>query len=163
MIVRAAGPDDAGAIWRILEPTIRAGETYPLPRDLSERDALAYWFNPDHAVFVAEDSGRIVGTYYLRANTTGAGAHVANCGYMTAVDCFGRGVARAMCAHSLDEARRRGFRAMQFNLVISTNTRAVRLWQAMGFAIVGRLPGAFAHPVHGYVDALVLFQTLLPP
>lgn len=160
MIVRAALPDDAAAIWSILEPTIRAGETYPLPRDMREQDALAYWFGAGHSVFVAEDEGRIVGTYYLRANTTGAGAHVANCGYMTAADAFGRGVARAMCAHSLNEARARGFRAMQFNLVISTNERAVRLWQAMGFAIVGRLPGAFLHPVHGYVDALVLFQVL---
>ena len=160
MIVRPALPDDTGAIWSILEPTIRAGETYPLPRDMGERDALSYWFAPGHSVFVVEDGGRIVGTYYLRANTTGAGAHVANCGYMTAPDFFGKGVARAMCAHSLDEARRRGFRAMQFNLVISTNERAVRLWQAMGFAMVGRLPGAFRHPVHGYVDALVLFQTL---
>lgn len=160
MIVRAAQPDDADAIWRILEPTIRAGETYPLPRDMGERDALAYWFSAGHAVFVAEDAGRIVGSYYLRANTTGGGAHVANCGYMTAQDCFGRGVARAMCAHSLEEARRRGFRAMQFNLVISTNERAVRLWQAMGFAIVGRLPSAFEHPIHGFVDALVLFQSL---
>ena len=160
MIVRAALLDDAAAIWSILEPTIRAGETYPLPRDMREQDALAYWFGAGHSVFVAEDEGRIVGTYYLRANTTGAGAHVANCGYMTAADCFGRGVARTMCAHSLEEARRRGFRAMQFNLVISTNARAVRLWQAMGFAIVGRLPGAFRHPAHGYVDALVLFQTL---
>ena len=160
MIVRAAGPEDAGAIWRILEPTIRAGETYPLPRDMSERDALAYWFGGGDGVFVADDAGRVAGTYYLRANTTGGGAHVCNCGYMTAADSFGKGVARAMCAHSLDEARRRGFRAMQYNLVISTNTRAVALWQAMGFAIVGRLPGAFQHPTHGYVDALVLFQTL---
>jgi len=160
MIVRAALLDDAAAIWSILEPTIRAGETYPLPRDMDEQDALAYWFGAGHSVFVAEDEGRIVGTYYLRANTTGAGAHVANCGYMTSADCFGRGIARAMCAHSLDEARAQGFRAMQFNLVISTNERAVRLWQAMGFAIVGRLPGAFRHPAHGYVDALVLFQTL---
>jgi len=160
MIVRAARATDSGAIWSILEPTIRAGETYPLPRDMSERDALAYWFGASHSVFVAEDEGRIVGTYYLRANTTGACAHVANCGYMTAADAFGRGVARAMCAHSLNEARARGFRAMQLNLVISTNERAVRLWQAMGFAIVGRLPGAFRHPAHGYVDALVLFQTL---
>jgi len=160
MIVRPALPDHTSAIWSILEPTIRAGETYPLPRDMGEQDALAYWFAPGHSVFVAVDEGRIVGTYYLRANTTGAGAHVANCGYMTAPDFFGKGVARAMCAHSLDEARRRGFRAMQFNLVISTNERAVRLWQAMGFAMVGRLPGAFRHPVHGYVDALVLFQTL---
>lgn len=160
MIVRPARADDAGAIWAILEPTIRTGETYPLPRDMSERDALAYWFGGGHEVFVAEDAGRVAGTYYLRANTTGGGAHVCNCGYMTAADSFGKGVARAMCAHSLDEARRRGFRAMQYNLVISTNTRAVALWQAMGFAIVGRLPGAFQHPTHGYVDALVLFQTL---
>ena len=160
MIVRPARADDADAIWSILEPTIRVGETYPLPRDMRAGDALAYWFSAGHAVFVAEADGRIVGTYYLRANQTGAGAHVANCGYMTAADAFGKGVARAMCAHSLDEARRRGFRAMQFNLVISTNTRAVRLWQAMGFGIVGRLPGAFAHPTLGYVDALVLFQPL---
>ncbi len=160
MIVRAARADDADAIWSILEPTIRAGETYPLPRDMGEREALAYWFGAGHAVFVAEEAGRIVGTYYLRANATGAGAHVANCGYMTAADSFGKGVARAMCAHSLDKARARGFRAMQFNLVISTNERAVRLWQAMGFGIAGRLPGAFRHPAHGYVDALILFQTL---
>jgi len=160
MMIRPAREADADAIWSIIAPTIRAGETYPLPRDMSQRDALAYWFAVGHAVFVAEADGRIVGTYYLRANQTGAGAHVANCGFMTAVDAFGKGVARAMCAHSLEEARRRGFRAMQFNFVVSTNARALRLWQALGFQIVGRLPGAFAHPSLGYVDALVLFQPL---
>lgn len=158
--VRAATPDDAPAIWAILEPTIRAGETYPLPRDMSEADALAYWFDARHEIFVAKDAGRVVGTYYIRANQTGAGDHVCNCGYMTAPDATGRGVARAMCAHSLAHARRRGFRAMQFNLVVSTNERAFRLWQAMGFAVVGPLTGAFRHPTRGDVDAFVMYQTL---
>ena len=109
---------------------------------------------------MAEQAGRILGTYYLQANQQGGGAHVANCGYATAVDATGRGIARAMCAHSLDRARARGFRAMQFNCVISTNERAVRLWQSHGFAIVGRLPGAFAHPELGLVDALVMYRML---
>jgi ribosomal protein S18 acetylase RimI-like enzyme len=158
--IRPAIPDDDAAIWRILEPTFRAGETYPIPRDISRADALAYWHTPGHMVFVAEDSSDIVGTYYLRANTRGGGDHVANCGYMVAAAAYGRGVARAMCTHSLEEARKRGFAAMQFNFVIAGNTRAVALWQSMGFAIVGTLPGAFRHPRLGAVDAFVMFRTL---
>jgi ribosomal protein S18 acetylase RimI-like enzyme len=122
--------------------------------------AIAFWLAPGNDGFVAEDAGAVVGTYFLHENQRGGGAHVANCGYATAVTAQGRGVARAMCAHSLDHARARGFRAMQFNIVVSTNERAVRLWQAMGFAIVGRLPGAFAHPTLGDVDAFVMFQSL---
>jgi ribosomal protein S18 acetylase RimI-like enzyme len=158
--IRRATPADAAAIWRILEPTIRAGETYALPQDLSEEAALAYWLGGDRESFVAEADGEILGTYYLRANQLGRGAHVCNCGYMTAAQAAGRGVARAMCAHSLDQARASGFRAMQFNCVVSSNDRAVRLWQAMGFEIVGRLPGAFEHPALGYVDALVMHRAL---
>src|SRR5664280_3394485 len=135
-------------IWAILEPTLRAGETYPIPRDISRTDALAYWRSSGNEVFVAQADGLIPGTYYLRANNRGGGAHVANCGYMVASDAMGRGVARAMCAHSLERARERGFRAMQFNFVIASNERAVRLWQRCGFAIAGALPGAFAHPEH---------------
>jgi ribosomal protein S18 acetylase RimI-like enzyme len=160
LAIRPATPADDDAIWRILEPTFRAGETYPIPRDVSRTDALAYWRNPGHAVFVAEQGGDIVGTYYLRANTQGGGAHVANCGYMVATGAMGRGVARAMCEHSLAQTRERGFTAMQFNFVISSNIRAVRLWQSIGFEIVGTLPGAFAHPKHGMVDALVMFRRL---
>jgi ribosomal protein S18 acetylase RimI-like enzyme len=156
--VRPAGGGDADAIWAILAPVIRAGETYPLPRDMRRAEALGYWHSPGHAVFVAEDGGAVVGTYYLRANARAGGAHVANCGYMTAPHATRRGVARAMCVHSLAEAKARGFRAMQFNLVISTNAPAVHLWQSCGFAVVGRLPGAFLHPVHGYVDALVMYR-----
>jgi ribosomal protein S18 acetylase RimI-like enzyme len=143
-----------------MEPIIWAGETYTLPRDLDKGSALAYWRSPEHEVFVTEDNGEIVGTYFLQANQKGGGAHVANCGYMTAVSATGRGVARAMCAHSLDRARERGFRAMQFNFVINTNERAVKLWQSFGFGIVGRLPGAFKHPTLGYVDAYVMYRDL---
>ena len=158
--IRPATVADDDAIWRILEPIFRAGETYPIPREISRADALAYWRSPGHDVFVAEDANEILGTYYLRANTRGGGAHVANCGYVVLPDAFGRGVARAMAAHSLEEARGRGFSAMQFNFVISTNERAVRLWQSLGFAIVGRLPGVFRHPQLGLVDAYVMMRSL---
>jgi len=160
MLIRLAATEDASAVWAIMEPIIRAGETYSLPREMSKEDALAYWLSAEREVFVAEDNGEIVGTYGLQANQKGGGAHVANCGYMTAVSATGRGVARAMCAHSLDRARERGFRAMQFNFVISTNQRAVRLWQSFGFEIVGRLPGAFEHPTLGYVDAFIMYRDL---
>ena len=160
MQIRPATPADAAAIWAIIGPTIRAGETYALDRNMSEAEALAYWFGADKAVFVAEAEDKILGSYYLRANQAGGGAHVANCGYMTAASATGRGVARAMAEHSLAEARDRGFRAMQFNFVVATNDRAIRLWQSLGFEIVGRLPGAFAHPAHGFVDALVMYRAL---
>jgi ribosomal protein S18 acetylase RimI-like enzyme len=160
MLIRQACLEDDEAIWRVVEPTIRAGETLMLPRDLSEAEAVRYWRAPEHEVFVTEQNGEILGTYYLRANQRGGGAHVANCGYATAPSASGRGVARAMCAHSLERARVRGFRALQFNCVVSTNERAVRLWQSFGFEIVGRLPEAFLHPEIGYVDALVMFRKL---
>jgi L-amino acid N-acyltransferase YncA len=158
--IRPATPADHPAIWSILEPVIRAGETYALPRDMTRADAIAYWTGADKETFVAEGEGRIIGTYYLRANQPGGGAHVANCGYMTATDATGRGVARRMCEHSLDRARELGFRAMQFNLVVSSNERAVDLWSRLGFATVGRLPEAFLHPRFGYTDALVLYRAL---
>jgi ribosomal protein S18 acetylase RimI-like enzyme len=158
--MRLARPADHEAIWAILEPVLRAGETYALPTGISRENALAYWFSDGNAVFVAESEGRVVGTYLLRSNQQGGGCHVANCGYMTARDAEGRGVARAMLQHSLAEARTRGYRAMQFNFVVSTNERAVKTWRAYGFEIVGRLPGAFEHPVLGFVDALVMFRSL---
>jgi RimJ/RimL family protein N-acetyltransferase len=160
MLIRPAKDHDRDAILAVIMPAIRAGETYPQPRDLSEADALAYWFHPTHEVFVAERDGEIIGSYYLRANNQGGGAHVANCGYIVVPEQTGIGVARAMCAHSLQHARTRGFRAMQFNFVIASNERAVRLWRSFDFEIVGRLPQAFKHPRLGYVDALVMYRFL---
>ena len=162
MQIRPASRDsDADSIWSILEPTIRAGETYTLPADMNCTDALAYWFASQHDVFVAEENSRVLGTYFLQPNHQGGGAHVANCGYITAPWATGRGVARAMCTHSLEHARARGFRAMQFNFVVSTNQRAVTLWQSFGFEIVGRLPGAFRLPTQEFVDAFVMYRSLV--
>src|SRR5579862_7236555 len=150
--IRKAEAQDSAAIAAIILPTIREGATYSLDRDMSENEALAYWMGPDKETFVAEEEGVIVGTYYLRPNQAGGGRHVCNCGYMTESAATGRGIARRMCQHSLEHARIQGYRAMQFNCVVSTNDRAVKLWQSLGFEIVGCLPAAFRHPSLGYVD-----------
>jgi ribosomal protein S18 acetylase RimI-like enzyme len=160
MEIRPALPSDADRIWRVLEPTIRAGETYALPVDLGREQALAYWSAPGHEVFIAEEREVLVGTYYLRANQLGGGAHVANAAYMVAPAATGRGIAQRMCEHSLEHARRRGFLALQFNFVVSSNERAVRLWQRLGFSILGCLPKAFRLPSEALVDAFVMHRNL---
>jgi L-amino acid N-acyltransferase YncA len=158
--IRPARAADEDAVWEILEPVLRAGDTYALPGDWDRAEALAFWLGGDHDAYVAEESGRVVGTYYLHPNQRGGGSHVANCGYVTRAGETGRGVARGMAFHSLDLARSRGYRAMQFNFVVSSNARAVALWRSMGFAVVGTLPEAFRHPALGYVDALVMMRRL---
>jgi ribosomal protein S18 acetylase RimI-like enzyme len=160
MQIRAALPTDRDDIWRLLEPAIRAGETQALPQSMSREDALAYWLASGHDVFVAEELGAKVGTYFLRANQAGNGDHVANCAYIVSPAATGRGIAQAMCKHSLGLAREKGYSAMQFNFVVSSNERAVRLWQHLGFEIVGRLPKAFRHPSLGLVDAFVMHRAL---
>ena len=158
--IRPAAEADHAAILAIVAPVLAAGETYAIDRDLDAAAVAAYWFMPAHEVFAAEIEGQIVGTYYIQANQRGGGAHVANCGYMTAPEARGMGVAKAMCLHSLARAKERGFRAMQFNHVVSTNVGAVALWQKLGFAIIGTLPEAFRHPVHGFVNSYVMFRSL---
>ena len=160
MQIRRAQSSDARAIAEIIVPIFREGATYTIDPDISEAEALAYWLAADKEIFVAEADGVILGTYFMRPNQAGGGRHVCNCGYMTRTGATGRGIARAMCLHSLEHARSRGYRAMQFNFVVSTNERAVKLWQSLGFEVVGRLPGAFQHPIHGFVDALVMYQLL---
>ena len=161
MSIHPATESDRDAIWEILEPMLRAGETYTQPRDMSKDQALAYWFSAEKETFVWKENGAVLGTYFLKANQQGGGAHVCNCGYVTAAAAQGRGIARQMCLHSLERAKERGFRAMQFNFVVSTNTRAVKLWRDLGFEIVGRLPLAFEHPTLGFVDALIMFRPIL--
>ena len=160
MLIRPASPADWPLLWPIIEPVIRAGETYALDRDMGEAAARDYWLGTGKQTFVAVAEDQVLGSYYLRANQAGGGAHVANCGYMVGEAARGRGVARALCAHSIEAARAAGFAAIQFNCVVSSNAAAVHLWQAMGFAIVGRLPLAFRHPALGPVDALVMFRPL---
>ena len=158
--IRAARADDADALWPILREVIRAGDTYAIDPGLTRDRALELWMEAPRACYVAEVGGRILGTYYIKTNHAGGGAHVCNCGYMVAPGARGQGIARAMCAHSQDEAVKLGYRAMQYNLVVETNTGAIALWEKMGFETVGRLPRAFQHPEKGFVDARVMYKWL---
>lgn len=153
---------DWPAVWALLEPVFRAGETFPHDPAISEAEAQLAWVKQNQAVMVAIDpAGAVVGTYYMRPNSLALGAHVANAGYVVAEHCRRQGVGSRLCQHSLQAARRLGFRAMQFNLVVSTNTAGIRCWQRNGFQVVGTLPGAFRHRRLGYVDALVMVQGLV--
>ena len=161
MQIRPALNADHDAIWNIFHEIIAAGDTYAFDPQMPREEALAYWFRADTHTYVAERNGGVVGTYILRPNQSGPGSHVANAAFMVAPDAEGAGVGRRMAEHCLSEARRRGFRAMQFNFVISTNVRALHLWNQLGFKIVGTLPGAFRHPEKGYVDVYVMYRSLL--
>ena len=161
MIPRPANRSDEDAIWDIFKAVIAPGDTYVFDPQMSRDEAMAYWYRSDTHTYVAEsDDGQIVGTYILRPNQPALGSHVANAAFMVSPSARGLGVGRRMGQHCLDEARRLGFRAMQFNFVVSTNEPAVRLWQQLGFSIVGTLPGAFRHAELGFVDAYVMFRTL---
>ncbi|MEB3317567.1 MAG: GNAT family N-acetyltransferase [Cyanobacteriota bacterium] len=160
--MRPYRPGDWPAVWSLLEPEFRAGETFPHDPAISEAEAQLAWVDQNQVVMVAVDAtGAVVGTYYLRPNSLALGAHVANAGYVVAEDCRRQGTGTRLCQHSLRTARRLGFRAMQFNLVVSTNTAGLRCWRRNGFQVVGTLPGAFRHQRLGYVDALVLVQELV--
>jgi L-amino acid N-acyltransferase YncA len=162
VLVRPFEPNDWPGVWGVLEPVFRAGETFPHDPAISEADARASWVAQSQVVMVAvEDEGSVVGSYYLRPNSLSLGAHVANAGYGVAEHHRRRGIGGQLCRHSLQTARALGFRALQFNLVVSTNTAGIRCWQKNGFELIGTLPGAFRHRQLGYVDALVMFQDLI--
>lgn len=162
LLIRPMTTADWPAIWSLIEPVFRRGDTYAVSPSITEDAAHTLWVDMPQATFVAVDEtdGAMLGTYYIKPNQGGGGSHVCNCGYITAERARGRGVASAMCEHSQVVAAARGFRAMQFNFVVATNTGAVRLWQRHGFAIVGTLPAAFRHPEQGYVDAYVMYKHL---
>jgi ribosomal protein S18 acetylase RimI-like enzyme len=159
--IRPFEPSDWPLIWQIIAPVFRAGETYAFAPEISEAEAHRVWIDMPSAAYVATDArDAVLGTYYIKPNQPALGAHVCNCGYIVGEHAQGKGVASLMCEHSQREARRLGFRAMQFNLVVSTNESAVRLWQKLGFAIVGTLPGAFQHAKYGFIDAFVMYKQL---
>ena len=159
-IIRKSEKKDRAAIWAILKPIFRTGETYAVDADISKVDALVFWCDGNHVAFVAELAGRILGTYYICPNQGGNGGHICNCGFATHDAAQGKGIARAMLEHSLSAATDMGFRAMQFNFVLASNTRAVKIWERYGFVVIGQIPDAFNHPKDGYVDALVMHKRL---
>ena len=162
--IREANESDFDAIWPIFYEVVSAGDTYAYEENTSKNSALAIWMHNPRRTYVAEESGKVLGTYYLKTNQAGPGNHVCNCGYMVSSAARGRGLATLMCQHSQDVARELGYRAMQFNFVAASNDGAIRLWTKLGFETVGRLPNAFNHPDKGLVDALLeALWTIAPP
>jgi GNAT superfamily N-acetyltransferase len=156
------GLPESEAVWRILEPIIRGGDVYALPPNMSEAEGIGFWFAPENEVYCAEEAGEMLGVAYLRENSKRSGQGVANGGYATAKSAESRGVARALCLYTLQRASELGFREMQFNYVISTNSRAVRLWKNLGFVIAEVLLKDFEHPRLGHVDVFVMVRPILP-
>ena len=160
MQIRTATQADWPAIWPLLRGVFRAGETHAIDRAITEDSAQNYWVETARATYVAEDAGEIVGTFYIRTNQPGGGAHICNCGYIVSPAAQGRGIARQMCVFSQDAARDLGYRAMQFNFVLASNVGAVALWHKLGFTTLGTIPEAFDHPKLGMVDAHVMHKPL---
>jgi GNAT superfamily N-acetyltransferase len=158
--IREATESDWPVIWAIFQRVAQAGDVFAYDESTTEDVARKLWFDPPVVCFVAEEDGRIVGSYFLRSNQPGRGSHVANGGYMVIPEARGRGTASVMCEHSIATARALGFTAMQFNFVVASNTSALRVWQKHGFTVAGRLPAAFLHKELGFVDAFVMFRTL---
>ncbi len=160
MNIRLASHDDFNAIWPIFHEVVQAGDTYTYDPDISKPQALHKWLELPARTYVAEQEGEVLGTYYIKQNHGGGGAHVCNCGYMVAGAARGRGLATAMCEHSQQIAINMGFEAMQYNFVVESNTGAVKLWQRLGFDIVATVPRVFRHPELGYVGAHVMLKWL---
>ncbi|MEO1306435.1 MAG: N-acetyltransferase [Pseudomonadota bacterium] len=160
MELRQATEEDWPRIWPIFRSIVREGDTYTYDPAISEEAALGIWMSAPRRTYICTDGADTLGTFYIKTNQGGGGAHVCNCGYMVGKEARGKGLARKMCLHSQDVARELGYRAMQFNFVVSSNQAAVHLWEDLGFETVGRLPQAFEHPEHGLVDALVMYKWL---
>jgi L-amino acid N-acyltransferase YncA len=158
--IRPATTADHDAVWAIFHTVIQGEDTFVFRADTPRSDLEKLWFAPYMRTYVCEVDGQVAGSYYIKPNQPDLGSHVANAGYMVGPDFRGLGLAQAMCAHSLTEARAWGYRAMQYNIVVSSNASAVHVWEKMGFEVVGRTPGAFKHRELGYVDGLIMFQQL---
>jgi ribosomal protein S18 acetylase RimI-like enzyme len=162
MNIREASEFDFVNIWPIFNNIVSAGETYPYPRDTTKDGGLDIWIRKPDITYILEENKKVLGTYYIKKNQPGSGSHVCNCGYMVSSTARGRGVATKMCEHSQIKAIEFGFKAMQFNLVVSTNRTAIILWEKLGFDTIGRLPNAFNHLEFGYIDAFIMYKWLGP-
>ena len=158
--IRSAIEADKTAVWQIIKSVIATGDTYVFAPDSTEDEMIVYWFAPEKYVYVAEENGKVLGTFWLKANQPGLGSHICNAAYMVAPDASGQGIGRKMAEFSLDEARRLGFTAMQFNFVVASNTAAVRLWQSIGMEVIGEIPDAFDHRELGMTNALIMYRRL---
>jgi len=160
MTIREASANDIDAIWEIFEKVVNDGDTFAFAPGTSKESFLNLWFAPLMKTYVAVEDGQISGSYFIKPNQPGLGAHIANCGYIVHPAARGKGTGGKMCKHSLGIAREQGYRGMQFNIVVSTNTKAVELWKKLGFRTIGIIPGGFRHILLGYVDAYIMFREI---
>ena len=163
--IRRANDADQDAVWEIIREVIAGGDTYVFDPGSSKEEMLEYWFSPEKSVYVVSEASShenevILGTFWLKPNQPGLGDHVCNAAYMVAPAAHGKGIGRKMAEFSLEEARRLGFTAMQFNFVVASNTAAVRLWQSIGMEIIGTIPKAFRHKTLGPTDAYIMYRKL---
>lgn len=158
--IRKATERDCDAVWNIVKAVIDAGDTYVFAPDTPKDEMMNYWFSPEKYNYVAVTDGNVVGTFWLKANQPGLGSHVANAAYAVLPDAAGQGIGRQMADFSIDEARKLGFKAMQFNFVVKSNGVAVRLWQNVGFEIIGEIPDAFDHVRDGLTNAYIMYRKL---
>ncbi len=160
MIIREALTTDVDAIWEIFHHVVKTGDTYAFDPDTSKEAFKSLWFAPNMKTYVSEQDGVITGSYFIKPNQPGLGAHIANCGYMVHLDARGQGIGGKLCEHSLKIAKALGYRGMQYNIMVSTNTKAVELWKKFGFSIIGTIPGGFKHIQLGFVDAYIMFREI---
>lgn len=158
--IRPATRADFPAIWPMFHAIVGKGTTYAYAPETTKEEAEAIWFLADRRVYVAEVDGKVAGTFYLRPNQYGLAGHVANGGFMVSPDHAGQGVGRAMGAFALAEAKRLGFHAIQFNMVVETNEISINLWKSLGFEIIGRIPDAYQHAEKGLVGAYIMYKKL---
>ena len=159
-MIRAMTRADFSAFWPTFQSIIQAQETYAFDPDMNESTAYSLWCEAPLKAFVFEEQGQVLASYYLKANAMGPSSHICNCGYMVSPLAAGKGIARQLCEHSQLIAKELGFKAMQFNSVVSTNTVAVSLWQKLGYEIIGTIPKAYNHPKLGYVDSFIMYKWL---
>ena len=160
LTIRAATPQDLDAVWQMWQDIVAQKIYYPYDESYSREQIEASWINLGNLIGVAEVDGKVAGAYIVRPNQPGYGSHVANAAYMVDAAFRGKGIGKKLCSHSLKAAKAAGYKAMQFNLVVSTNTAAIRAWEAYGFKRIGIVPGGFYQEGHGYVDAYIFHRFL---
>lgn len=158
--IRKAKQEDWDAIWEIIEAVISKGDTYTFAPGTSKEVMLDYWCGTDKHTYVATGDGQVLGTFIIKDNQAGLGSHIANASYMVSEKAMGKGIGKLMGVFSLQEAKRLGYRAMQFNIVVKSNTRAVHLWQQIGFRVIGEIPEAFNHQEYGFTNAYIMYREL---
>lgn len=158
--IRKATENDKDEVWEIIKEVLASGDTYTFAPDSPKEKMLAFWFGADKKTYVSVWENEIVGTFFIKENQPDLGAHVANAGYMVSAKAKGKGIGRKMAEFSLDEARKFGFKAMQFNFVVKSNENAVGLWKSLGFEVIGEIPEAFQHKELGLTNALIMYRKL---